>query len=368
MSTTRALDVVVAGTGFGRIYLDALAKGDPAFRLVGILARGGTTSRALAEEAGVPLYTRIDDVPDSTDIACVVVRSGATGGPGTELARHFLQRGIHVLQEHPVHHSDIAACLQSARQGHAAYAVNTLHPNLAPVRRFLAAASALRDRQTPHYIDITCNSQMLYPLLDLAGRAVGGMRPWSFGEPASAPAHPITTLHGHLRGIPLCLRVQNAVHPEDPDNHSLLLGQVGMGFDGGVLALPELHGPVLWHARLHAPRSDDGRLRMAGPGTGRLATASTTVLGPPPGDTWHHAFAETWPRAVLVALHGLRESIETPVLRRTAAAWAIDVSQAWNDASQRLGMPALIRPDEPQAVPVELLHAATSVIASMEPA
>ncbi|KAF1007475.1 MAG: hypothetical protein GAK28_01817 [Luteibacter sp.] len=367
MSAVRPLNVVVAGTGFGRVYLDALAKADPAFRLTGVLARGGATSQDIAARLGVPLHVDPADVPDDTDIVCVVVRSGATGGPGSELAMHFLRRGIHVLQEHPVHHHEIATCLHAARQGGAAYAVNTLHPNLAPVRRFLAAATVARQHQVPAYVDIACNSQMLYPLLDLVGRALGGLRPWSFGSPAmDDTGHPFTTLHGRLHDVPLCLRVQNAVHPDDPDNHSFLLGQVAIGFDGGVLALPELHGPVLWHARLHAPRAADGRLTTSGPGTDRLDVPSTDILGPPPGERWHDAFDETWPRAVLVALHDLKASIDDPALRRAAGTWAMDVSQAWNDASQRLGMPALIRPDTPQPIPLDALRAAVDAIASTE--
>ncbi|CAI9121913.1 Gfo/Idh/MocA family oxidoreductase [Brytella acorum] len=367
MSALRPLNVVVAGTGFGRVYLDALAKQDPAFRLTGLLARGGTTSRSIAAALGVPLYVAPENVPDSTDIVCVVVRSGATGGPGSELAAHFLRRGIHVLQEHPVHHDEIAPCLKAARQGNAAYAVNTLHPNLAPARRFLAVAKVAIQQQKPAYLDIACNSQMLYPLLDLAGRALGGMRPWSFGEPmAGQGGHPLTTLHGCMNEVPLCLRVQNAVHPDDPDNHSFLLGQMAIGFEGGVLALPELHGPVLWHARLHAPRTAEGRLITSGPATERLAEPSTEMLGPPPGDSWHVAFEETWPRAVLVALHDLKDSIDDPVRRRAANIWAMDVSQCWNEASQRLGMPAIIRPDIPPPIPLDALHAAADSIASTE--
>lgn len=358
VNAVEPLRVVVAGTGFGRIYLDALAKGDRAFRLTGILARGGATSQACATQAGVPLYTDAGDVPDDTDIVCVVIRSGATGGPGSDMARGFLRRGIHVLQEHPVHHDEIAGNLQAARQGDAAYAVNTLHPNLAPVRRFLAAAASVRERQRPRYIDVTCNSQMLYPLLDLAGRALGGLRPWRFDDiPADVSGHPFTTLHGRLGDVPLCLRVQNAVHPDDPDNHSFLLGQVAIGFDGGVLALPELHGPVLWHPRLHAPRTGDGRLAMSGPGTERLAVASTSVFGPTEAPSWHDVFANTWPDAVRVALHELRAAIDEPTRRRSLGAWAMDASQAWNEASRRLGMPTLIRPDEPAALPLDFLYA-----------
>ncbi|MGH8083261.1 MAG: Gfo/Idh/MocA family oxidoreductase [Lysobacter sp.] len=356
---SRPLRVVVAGTGFGRVYLTALASAPAPFVLAGILAHGSDYSRRCAEEHGVPLYTDPAQVPDNTDIVCVVVRSGATGGNGSQLAQGFLRRGLHVLQEHPVHHSEIAACLQAARDGDAAYAVNTLHPNLAPVRRFLAVAAYLRERQRLHYIDAASNSQMIYPLLDLIGRAAGGMRPWSFGDPlADAASHPLRSLHGSLNGVPLSLRVQNQVHPDDPDNHSLLLGQVSLGCEAGVLILPDLHGPVLWNARLHSPRDHSGRLLMRGPGSERLATTSTRTLGDTDTGDYHHVFERIWPGAVTFALHELRRDIADPARRRRAGQWALSVSQAWRDLTARIGLPELIRPDEPQALPWAELNAA----------
>ncbi|WP_460078341.1 Gfo/Idh/MocA family oxidoreductase [Pseudomonas sp. H3_H05] len=189
-STPARKRVIVAGTAFGRIYLQALARARDCYELVGILSRGNAYSRACADHYGVALYETVEQVPDEVDIACVVVRSGATGGAGADLAQQFLRRGIHVLQEHPVHHREIAACMQAARQGHAAYAVNTLYPNILAIRRFLAVAAYLRDQQGLAYIEAACNSQVAYPLLDILGRLAGGLRPWSFAAPAATVGEP----------------------------------------------------------------------------------------------------------------------------------------------------------------------------------
>ena len=345
--------VVVAGTAFGRIYLDAMG-GE--FALAGVLSRGGGYSRDLAARLGVPLFTGPEQVPDDVDVACVVVRSGATGGPGTDLAAAFLERGVHVLQEHPVHAAEITACAQAARRGGAAYAVNTLYPNIRPVRRFLAAAAHLRARGPIRYLDAACNSQVAYPLLDILGRAAGGLRPWSFG-PAD-PGDPFHTLRGEIGGVPVTLRVQNQVHPDDPDNHSYLMHRVELGCDAGVLTLADTHGPVLWNPRLHSPRDETGRLVMAGPGTERLDVPSTVVIGGDEIGTYHDVFADLWPDAVRVALRELADDIAEPARRAKAAQWALSVSRAWSDLTARIGMPALIRPDEPPALPVDEIAAA----------
>ncbi|MFD5653374.1 Gfo/Idh/MocA family oxidoreductase [Streptomyces sp. NPDC127039] len=355
----RPLRVVVAGTAFGRVYLDAV-RGDPrAFTLTGVLAKGGDYSRRLAERSEVPLYTDAAHLPDDTDVVCVVVRSGATGGPGSDIARTALGRGMHVLQEHPVHAGELADNLRAARDGDAAYAVGTLYPDLAPVRAFLAAAEVLRARGPVRFIDAACNSQVAYPLLDVLGRAAGTLRPWGFradphpaGELAGVAetTQPFRTLHAVVGGAPVTLRVQNEVHPDDPDNHSHLLHRVALGTDAGVLTLADTHGPVLWNPRLHAPRDSTGRLVLAGPGTERLATPSTVELHPA-ADSYHHVFAHLWPRAVLAALHRLRDAAADPALRPAAGQWALSVSRCWADLTARLGMPELIAPPEPPVVP-----------------
>lgn len=350
--------VLVAGTAFGRIYLEALRAAPDQYELAGILAKGSAYSRDYAARLGVPFYTDPAQVPDGVDIACVVLRSGATGGDGAAVAQHFLRRGVHVLQEHPVHVTEITAGLQAARQGNAAYAVNTLYPNIHPVRQFLAVAAHLRGQGPIRFIDAACNSQVAYPLLDILGRAIGDLRPWSFQpQPAGEPAHPFTQITASLGGIPVSLQVQNQVHPEDPDNHSHLLHRIAIGFDGGVLTLADTHGPVLWTPRLHSPRDETGRLKLAGPGTERLTVPTSIALGGVPSHSHHRMFDRLWPEAVLAALHDLRGDIAEPARRRAAGQWALTVSQAWRALTGAVGMPALIRPTAPAPVPVAALEA-----------
>lgn len=70
----------------------------------GILARGSDNAVACAQGYNVPLYTDINQLPhNGINVACVVVRSTVVGGQGTKLANDLLMRGIHVIQEHPVH-------------------------------------------------------------------------------------------------------------------------------------------------------------------------------------------------------------------------------------------------------------------------
>lgn len=355
--------VIVAGTAFGRIYLQALFRAHDRYQLVGILSRGNAYSKACADHYGVPLYETVEQVPDDVDIACVVVRSGATGGVGGDLAQQFLRRGIHVLQEHPVHHREIAACMQAARQGQTAYAVNTLYPNILAIRRFLAVAAYLRDHQGVAYIEAACNSQVAYPLLDILGRLAGGLRPWTFATPAPAfEGQPFTRLDARFNGVPISLRVQNQVHPKDPDNHSFLLHRLEVGCEAGVLSLADTHGPVLWNPRLHASRDSTDRLIMAGPGSERLAGPTMVLLDPQLPKSYWQVFNQVWPDAVSIALDALCRDIDEPSRRLRSGVWATEVSMAWREMNNLIGMPALIEPPVPRALPLTELQALADAV------
>jgi thiazolinyl imide reductase len=355
------LRVVVAGTGFGRVYVDAITSAPDRYTLVGLLARGGDYSREYARLRGVPLFTDVDQLPDDVDVACVVVGSGVNGGPGSELACSLLRRGVHVLQEHPVHATEIASNAKAAGAARRAYLVNTLYPHLAPVRQFLAAAAVLRSQQRLLFVDAACNSQVACPMVDIIGRVLGGLHPWEFGRPQDVDetlrplvvtAQPFRTLHAVLGGVPVTLRVQNQVHPEDPDNHAILLHRISIGCEAGVLALADTHGPVLWHPRMHAGRGDGGRLVLGGQRSDRLDTQSTVVLGEQVVPTYREIYGRLWPEAIRHALDELADRIERPAARARDVQWAMDVSSVWVALTDAVGLPELIRPPDPRPVPV----------------
>lgn len=46
------------------------------------------------------------------------------GGKGTEIAGALLEKGIHVIQEHPVHYNDIVKLLKVAKENNCVYQVS----------------------------------------------------------------------------------------------------------------------------------------------------------------------------------------------------------------------------------------------------
>lgn len=353
MSAPTPFRVLVCGTNFGRFYAEAVHR-RPGYALAGILSRGSAASRAYARSLGVPYYTDPDDLPAGVDAACVAVSSSISGGQGTELARALMDRGIHVLQEHPVHLTELTDNLRHARRRGVRYRLNTHYPHVAPVRAFTDAARRLVARQRPLFVDAATPVHLMHPLVDILGQALGTLRPWRFADPAPLPAgggpQPFRSLHGVFAGVPLTLRVHHQLDPSDRDNHALHWHRISLGTEGGVLTLADTHGPVLWSPRLHIGRDDDGRFVLDGPGTGHLGLGTTAVVGET--GTFRTVFSDLWPEAVGRALDGLREAAGRGDDALRAGQYELAVCRIWTDLAARLGPPEIVRPGTPRPLAV----------------
>ncbi|CAL9609398.1 hypothetical protein SUDANB121_05618 [Nocardiopsis dassonvillei] len=352
----RPLRTVVCGTGFGRFYLEALRLLPEEFAPAGILARGGAFSRTYAREQGLPLYTSVADLPGDVDAACVAVGSAVSGGPGAEIAHDLLARGVHVLQEHPVHHDELAGLLRAARGAGLVYHLDPFYRYVPAIGRFLDAAAEMRRRGPVLAVDATSALQVLYPLLDVLGRALGGLRPWAVTDPLPADpeaAHlaatpqPYRVVQATVAGVPVTLRVQNQIDPSDGDNHALLWHRLSLAGEGGALALADTHGPVLWHPRLHAPRDGHGRLRSTGPGTDHLDEPAVTVLEGTLPPSHREVFARVWPGTLARALADFAADVRTGADPLPRGQFDLSVCRLWHEVTGRLGRPDIIRPAAP---------------------
>lgn len=335
------MKVVVCGTTFGQFYMAAL-RGE--FELTGILANGSARSVACAARHGVPLYKDISELPDDIDAACVVVRSGVMGGAGSELARSLLARGVHVLQEQPVHHDDVAACLRAARESGVSYRLGDLYVRLPAVRQFVAAARALLAERPAVYVDAACSIQVAFPLVHILGEALGSVRPWRFQGQAGDPFAFVT---GVIGGVPLSLRVHNQVDPTDPDNHIHLLHRITIGTESGSLTLADTHGPVLWSPRLHIPDAVKNAFDFTGD---HLGEPSTTVLGHAQPPSYREILAGHWPAAIAEDLALGRAGAD--------AQYHLTLCRVWQDLTSQLGYPTLRPGQSHRPFPVSALLAA----------
>ncbi|UUE98151.1 Gfo/Idh/MocA family oxidoreductase [Xanthomonas hortorum pv. pelargonii] len=162
--------MLIAGAKFGEMYLNAFLRDQPGLELAGLLATGSARAQQLAHAFGIPLYTAIEQLPDDIDIACVVVRSTVVGGTGTALAEAFLRRGMHVIQEHPMHPDDAARLQALAHAQGRAYWISSYYAHTPAGACWIDRARRVRqllDGEAAHFAQLTTSRQLLYSSLDL---------------------------------------------------------------------------------------------------------------------------------------------------------------------------------------------------------
>ncbi|MDR0270436.1 bifunctional Gfo/Idh/MocA family oxidoreductase/class I SAM-dependent methyltransferase [Paenibacillus sp.] len=343
MKQNDKLRTVVVGSRFGQFYIEALKSLSDKFELVGLLAKGSVRSKKCADSYGIPLYTEVEQLPDQIDLACVVLRSGVMGGQGTDVSLQLLKRGIHVIQEQPVHYKDLASCFRVAQQHGVFFYTGDLYVHLPSVRRFIACTCEMLERQSARYIDISCATQVSFPLMHILFEALPTIRPWKI-EHVIKDVGPLQVLTGTLGDIPVILRAHNEVDPNDPDNHLHLLHRLTIGVDGGSLSLIDIHGPVSWHPQLHVPDGYHIPSGLSIETPEYMLEHSSQTLGPNSTSSYKEILMKEWPRAIGRDLLAMREMIQGGNARTASAQRGqqeLLYSRQWQELMNALGYPVL---------------------------
>jgi thiazolinyl reductase component of yersiniabactin synthetase len=288
--------VLIVGAKFGEVYLNAFLTPLAGLDLAGLLARGSQRAHQLAHDFGIPLYTSLEHLPNDIDIACVVVRSSVAQGEGSQLAADLLRRGIHVVQEHPLHSDDMTRLQALARVGGLVYWVNSFYPHVPAGRCWIERASRVRtllDGQAPCSAHLTTSRQLLYSTLDLLLQACGVTE----GDEVrvenleGGDDHFGLLALGLPGGCRAVLRLQAYLDTSDPDMFSLVMHQTSLVWPSGYLTLEASYGPVLWTGVLHDSQHNrqDRTLYRHADTNGCYAQPTSRVLHDAPA-TWRDAF------------------------------------------------------------------------------
>mgnify|MGYP000943872566 CR=1 FL=1 len=349
--------VLIAGTGFGRAYLAAFERGDVDLALAGILAAGSPRSQACAAYYSVPLWTTVEQIPNDVDLACVVIGGAMNGGPGPGLSQELMTRGLHVLQEHPLHPDELVTCLRKATEAGVVFRMNTHYLHVEPVRRFIKTAQKLVRRQRPLYLDVTCAFQVLYTVFDILAEALGSIRPLGItGVLDDLPEAPYRTVAGRFAGVPMTFRLQNELAPADPDNYSHLFHRIIIGTEGGHLTLFNTHGPVLWSQRPHMPDDMKDLVRFADCAAPPLSVPSVQHIGPVEGATYEEILRDLWPAATGRAMTAMWDAVQAGVGSQVHVQRHVTLTRLAMRIAQACGPVRLHHP-----VPPELLSLADLV-------
>ncbi|WP_239476718.1 Gfo/Idh/MocA family oxidoreductase [Nocardia arizonensis] len=334
MSAAPERTAVVVGATFGAVYAGALTAPESAVRLVGIVGTGGHRSRALAESLGLPLYTDIDRVPP-VDLAVVVVRAGIVGGPGSRISARLLERGIHVLQEQPVHAEEMIDLARTAARHGVRYGVNDFYSGVEPVRQFIGAAANLARISPIRYVHARAALQVAFPLFGMLARILPRLTPARV-DVLPAPAAPFASVRLTLDDVAVDLLIDNQLCADDPDNYLRLLHEFTVGTEAGELSLAHTHGSTYWRRR-------------------RSGAPTDAPIAQRIGETFDPTVAETcrtlWPPAVRHAVDTFATALGTS--RNTLSQRQIRAARLWASVTSAMGPAVLIAPPEIPAVTAE---------------
>lgn len=343
---------LVVGSTFGAHYVRGLAHPDSPLTLAGIVGRGSTRSRQMAADVGVPFYPLPDaptmdeslaqaQLPD-VDVACVVVRSAISGGPGDDIVNAFLRRGTTVVQEHPAHTTSVIDHLFTARNAASThtplYALNSFYVKLPTVQNFLHCVDQVREQSQVKAIEVRRSIHILYPVLDIVAHLMPGPLPRLLLQQdihiVQHPAHPeVVNVAIDWDGTPVDIRLYNRIAPQDPDNHSQPLFTCIVETTDGELSLDHVHASTRWQPRSHYV---DGHI------TADRNQLSSHIVGDPrysQEPTAAQIFDQLWPLGVQRQLsHVLAATTQQEAFGQKDLA----VVQLWQDIAGQLPAPVPI--------------------------
>jgi thiazolinyl imide reductase len=239
--------VLVCGTNYGRLYLEAIRLGRADFHLAGILARGSFRSQLTALEYGVPLFRGVMEVDQDVDLACA-----AMGASGSDVVLGLLAHRIHVLCEHPQKPRCLELALDRAASRGLCFHINGHFADLEAAATFIRRAREVCTAEPPSFFQVTATDRSLYAALDILGRVLVSLAPLHFQ--VTSQFAQFIVLEGVLGGVPATFHVQRRANDAPlPDGSPgyLVDHRIAAGFPTGILTLLSMNGPVIWNANLN---------------------------------------------------------------------------------------------------------------------
>lgn len=254
------LRVLVCGSNYGHAYVHAVREAPELYRLAGILGLGSPRSHRLAAQCGVPLYQSVEGVTSDIDLACA-----AMGSSGGDAVLQLLQRGIHVLCEHPLRPEFVEKALDVAASTAACFHVNAHFAALDAASALAERCRDLRRSLKPAFVGAVTTDRSLYGVLDILRRAFGSFDPFSLA--LVDRSGPFALVTGTLGGVPTTLQIQRSATADgvlpDGDPAYLVDHRITVGFATGVIALASIAGPVIWNRNCNLPSHPDAPMWTA---------------------------------------------------------------------------------------------------------
>lgn len=327
--------VIVCGTTFGQIYLDAI-KSNPDLELVGIMAQDSERSKLTAQKYNVQLLQSIEELPEDIDIAFVVIRSSCLGGRGTDIARSLLEKGINVLQEHPVHYKDIEELAKAANRQKKVYQVGNLYRHMEQVKNFIACAKELNEKNDLLYMKAAFSSQVSYPAMDILLDALPAGVGLTMENKMECGGFKILT--GKMKGVPFTFEIHHEVNPKDPNNNMNFMHEIEFLYAAGRLLLSNTFGPLLWYPKMNTDIAH-AIDRNYPP---HMLENSGICLGSFGCESFKDVLEQLWPVAVGQDVKLMEQTVESRAAMGRALQKEMAVAKAWNEITAEIGYAQIV--------------------------
>jgi thiazolinyl imide reductase len=246
----------------------------------------------------------------------------AMGASGEPAVLELIERGVHVLCEHPQPPKFLKTALARAAARERCFHVNS-HLALLPAGdAFLRQCHSAAQVSQPQFLDVIATDRSLYAVVDLLRSALGGLHPFQFRSTRSTP--PFITLKGRFGSLPTTFRIQISRRDDgsivsDGSPEYLADCRITLASRGGVLSLLSANGPVVWN------------VNAGDTATPKLWSLSGEKTAPDPAKFFRQRVRATLEAASLLARNA--RTGENPALQ--SSAHILDVSEAWQHLCER---------------------------------
>jgi len=337
------IKAIVCGTTFGQSYINAIKKMNN-IKLAGILASGSGRSEKCAKEHDVPLYVDVNSIPQDIDIAFVVVKSSVLGGKGTELARSLLKKGIHVMQEHPIHYKEIGDCLKVAHEFNTCYMVGNLYNSLKTIEKFIEAAKYLNKKDVLQHIDVMTSSQLLYSLISILNESLPLFRSFDIVSTLTEKRYPFNRVVLSNGQLDVNLQIHNEVSDVDGNNHMHLLHKITFFYKSGRLDLEDTFGAVTWRNKMNI--SDNIVLNSKKVEIDYLDKSMLLILKNYGNLTYANLLYKIFPYGIKKEIEKFIENVKQKKINSTSTQKEILVSKKWGQVMEEIGFPRNVKFNE----------------------
>lgn len=148
----------------------------------------------------------------------------------------------------------------------------------------------------------TFSVHVLFPLIDILGRAIGGLRPWKFERVEETYKNsPFCIIYGSIYNIPICINVQNQMDPSDPENSVLLFHKISLYTECGNLTMIGTNSDIMWEPRIRKYIAADGGFHLEADDE-YLDLPVYEEMHNDEGKCFREMFSDTWPDSIKLFL------------------------------------------------------------------